>query len=219
MALKRVKTSQAVVEHVYREVFEGRLRAGDRIDVDRVAAALGVSPTPVREALSLLERDGVVSTRFHRAAFIEQFDARTLRADFHVLGMLSGVAVARLAKDRDPEVLAELRQLLEELRSTPKGAHARHQELSTEIQRVQHRNGATPRLRAELHGFGHFLGWAAESSSRHTRDQIVDDHAKVIDAIVAGDQRQASELRQAAARAVAEDVITDLVRRGVIPQG
>jgi DNA-binding GntR family transcriptional regulator len=214
--LKRAKTSQAVVDHVQREIFEGRLRPGDRIDVDGVATALGVSPTPVREALALLERDGVISKRVHRAAYIEHFDAHTLLADFHVLGMLSGVAVARIALDPDPEVVADLRQKLDDLRASPEAAHARHEELSTEIRRAEHRAGATPRLRAELRGFGHFLEWAAQHTITRSRDELADAHAKVIDAIAAGDSRGASEQRQAEARAVAEAVIAELVRRGVV---
>ena len=43
----------------------------------------------------------------------------TLLADFHVLGMLSGVAVARIALNPDPEVVADLRRKLDELRSSP----------------------------------------------------------------------------------------------------
>jgi DNA-binding GntR family transcriptional regulator len=216
--LKRVKTSRAVVDHVHREILEGRLRPGDRIDVDGVATALGVSPTPVREALALLERDGVISSRVHRAAYVERFDARTLRADFHVLGMLSGVAVARIALDPDPAVLAELKRMLDELRSTPEDARARHEELSTEIRRAEHRAGATPRLKAELRGFGQFLDSAARMAGRRTRDEVADDHQRVIDAILAGDGRLASEHRQAEARAVAEEVIDDLVRRGVLAE-
>src|SRR6516165_435704 len=152
-ALKRAKVSRAVVEYVQREIFEGRLRPGDRVDVELISATLGVSPTPVREALLLLERDGVISSRVHRAAFVEHFDARTLRADFHVLGLLSGVAVARVAKNRDPSVIAELQQMLQELEATPPEADARRREVATEILRVEHRAGATPRLRAELRGF------------------------------------------------------------------
>ena len=78
--LKRAKTSQAVVSYVHREVFEGRLRPGDRIDVEAMAATLGVSATPVREALVLLERDGLVTSTVHRSAYVEQFDGHTLRA-------------------------------------------------------------------------------------------------------------------------------------------
>jgi DNA-binding GntR family transcriptional regulator len=216
--LKRAKISSAVVEHLHREIFEGRLRPGDRIDVHGVAAELGVSPTPVREALSLLARDGVISSQVHRAAHVEHFDARTLRADFHVLGMLSGVAVARVARDRDPAVIAELRRMLDELRSTAEDAHARHEELSAEIRRLQHRAGATPRLKAELRGFGGFLEWAARESTRRTRDELVADHERVIAAIEAGEERAASEFRQADADTVAAEVIDDFVRRGVLPE-
>jgi DNA-binding GntR family transcriptional regulator len=216
-ALKRAKVSRAVVEYVQREIFEGRLRPGDRVDVELISATLGVSPTPVREALLLLERDGVISTRLHRAAIVEHFDARTLRADFHVLGLLSGVAAARVAKDRDPAVVAELQRMLYELESTPADADARRQELATEILRLQHRAGATPRLRAELRGFDGFLNWAARNSSPRGREEIVQAHARVIDAIVAGDEQRASKCRLADARATAEQVIREMVQRGVLP--
>jgi DNA-binding GntR family transcriptional regulator len=215
-ALKRAKVSRAVVEYVQREIFEGRLHPGDRVDVELISATLGVSPTPVREALLLLERDGVISTRLHRAAIVEHFDARTLRADFHVLGLLSGVAAARVAKDRDPAVVAELQRMLHELESTPADAEARRQELATEILRLQHRAGATPRLRAELRGFDGFLNWAARNSSPRSHEEIVQAHARVIDAIVAGDERRASKCRLADARATAEQVIQELVQRGVL---
>jgi DNA-binding GntR family transcriptional regulator len=215
--LKRAKTSRAVVEYLVQQIFEGRLRPGDRVDVEQVAATLGVSPTPVREALTLLERDGVVSTRVHRSALVEYFNARTLRADFHVLGMLSGVAVARVARDRDPEVISALRHNLAQLAALPAEATEPGYELATEILRIEHRAGSTPRLRAELRGFDGFLNWAARNSNRRRVADMVDAHRRVIEAIEAGDERGASQLRQAQARATAEDVIEELARRGVIP--
>lgn len=215
--LRRAKTSRAVVEYVQREIFEGRLRPGDRIDVELISENLGVSPTPVREALVLLERDGVISTRLHRAALVEHFDARTLRADFHVLGLLSGVAAARVARDRDPSVVAELQRLLQELEETPADAHTRRHDLVTEMLRIEHRAGGTPRLRAELRGLSGFLEWAARMSDQRSHGDIVRAHAEVIDAIVAGEERRASQCRLADARAAAEEVIRDLVRRGVLP--
>jgi DNA-binding GntR family transcriptional regulator len=215
-ALKRAKTSRAVVEYLHGQIFEGHLRPGDRIDVELISANLGVSPTPVREALVLLERDGVISTRLHRAAYVEHFDARTLRADFHVLGLLSGVAVARVAKDRDPVVIAELRRILRQLEETPAEAQGRRQELTTEMLRVQHRAGATPRLRAELRGFSGFLESAARMSDQRSHKDIVAAHDRVIDAIVAGDERRASQCRLADVRTAAEEVVRELLRRGVL---
>jgi DNA-binding GntR family transcriptional regulator len=215
-ALKRTKTSRAVADYVQQEIFEGRLRPGDRVDVEQISSTLEVSPTPVREALLLLERDGLISTRVHRSARVEHFDARTLRADFHVFGLLSGVAVARVAKDRDPEVVAELRRLLDELEATPADQHARVEEIAAEILRVEHRAGATPRLRAELEGFSGFVRWLVGVSDHRRHPDIVDGHARVIDAIVAGASRRASQCRLDDARAAGEQVISDLLARGVL---
>ncbi|CAO5152799.1 GntR family transcriptional regulator [Frankia sp. AiPs1] len=212
---QRTKTSAVVVEYVQREIFEGRLRCGDRIYVERLAAALDVSPTPVREALVLLERDGLVSAQVHRATFVQHFDARTLRADFHVLGLLGGVAAARVALDRDPRVLEALTSLLAELASSG-DLVARRQDVAGEILRLQNRAGATPRLRAELHGYGGFLGWAAAQCDRRGHAEIVEAHRRVIEAIVAGDPRLASRTRLADATAVAEQVVGELTRRGVL---
>ncbi|WP_066064713.1 GntR family transcriptional regulator [Frankia sp. EI5c] len=223
---KRTRTSAAVVAYVHQEIFEGRLRCADRIDVERIGAALDVSPTPVREALLLLEREGVVTARVHRATFVEHFDARTLRADFHVMGLLGGVAAARVAHEGEPQVVARLQELLSQLRAaggdtgmdTGAGAadHARRNDLTSEIVRVQHQAGTTPRLLAELRGSGGFLEWALLRSDRRTHEEIVAAHAAVIDAIAAGEPRQASRARLADARAAAEEVIGELIRRGVL---
>jgi DNA-binding GntR family transcriptional regulator len=59
----------------------GDLRSGNRIDFDAVGAELGVSRLPVREALVILERDGLVSTVPHRGTFVEPFDAESITDD------------------------------------------------------------------------------------------------------------------------------------------
>jgi DNA-binding GntR family transcriptional regulator len=78
--LVRTKTSSAVVEYVLEELFAGRLRSGARIDLEEVGRALDVSRIPVREALLILERDGIVSTRYHRGVYVEPFDAESILA-------------------------------------------------------------------------------------------------------------------------------------------
>jgi DNA-binding GntR family transcriptional regulator len=212
--LRRAKTSSAVVEWAHREIFEGRLRAGDRIDVPSISAALGVSPTPVREALVLLEREGLVTTQFHRSAYVEHFDAHTLRADYYLFGVVSGIAAARTAQQRDPAIVQQLKDLLHALRSaTDDDARAA---LSADILRVQHRAGGTPRLLAQLRGPGRFLAWMVGQSDHRPASDIVTAHATVIEHIAAGRSKAASQARLDEARAVCELVIAELVARGVL---
>src|SRR3954451_9627039 len=110
--LNRAKTSVAVVDYLLGEILDGRLRPGDRIDLDGVAEELGVSRSPVREAALALERDGIFRMPHHRAVFVEDLDAESVLDEFEIIGLLSGMAVARVADRRDPHVLSELERLL-----------------------------------------------------------------------------------------------------------
>ena len=57
-ALFETSTGARVAEYVRGLIFEGRLRAGDRVLQAEIAQALGVSRIPVREGLVALESEG-----------------------------------------------------------------------------------------------------------------------------------------------------------------
>src|SRR5262249_43675279 len=165
--LVRTKTSTAVVDYVLELLFTGALRSGDRIDHDELGAALGVSRLPVREALVMLERDGIVSTRYHRGVYVEPFDAPSILDDFEIMGLLSGVAVRRLAETPDPEAIAVLQGLVDDLRVTDPADRDRIAAIVTEIMTTEHRAGGSRRLRAELRTHAGFLPHAFQYIDRN----------------------------------------------------
>src|SRR3989304_1404994 len=57
-------------------ILSGRLEPGERINQEQIAKGLGVSRTPVREALHLLAREGLVALLPRRGAFVSAFDER-----------------------------------------------------------------------------------------------------------------------------------------------
>ena len=215
--VERRKTSAAVVDFLLEEIFEGRLRSGDRIDLDAVAEELGVSRLPVREALVILERDGLVSTLPHRGSFVEPFDADSIIDDFEILGLLSGMAVARLARRQDPDVIAQLQAMVDELQATPASDEARFRDLVQEIVRAEHRAGASRRLRAQLRSYAGFMPWASGSENRAHTD-TVNAHTSVVQAIRGGDPDAAARSRLEDFRAAGQDVVRDLQRRGVFDE-
>jgi DNA-binding GntR family transcriptional regulator len=210
----RTKTSAAVVDHILERLFAGELRSGDRIDHHQLEEALGVSRLPVREALVILERDGIVSTRYHRGVFVEPFDAPSVLDDFEIMGLLSGLAVQRLAERQDPDAIATLRSLLDELRDSGPGDKSRTYELVSEIMTTEHRAGGSRRLRAELRSHSGFLPQAFRHIDR-SHAATVRAHTSVFDAIVAGDGEQAARHRLEDFRDAARSVVRDLERRGV----
>lgn len=91
---------------IRRMIFEGEVRPGARVPQDAVAARLGISRIPVREALIALEREGWVTIRLNRGAFVNSLDARAVRDHYELFGLVYGLA-ARRAMDRSGDELVE----------------------------------------------------------------------------------------------------------------
>jgi DNA-binding GntR family transcriptional regulator len=102
-----VRTSSA--EHaallIRRLIFDGDLRPGDRVPQDDIAAALGISRIPVREALIALEREGWLTIELHRGAFINALDARSVRDNYELFGLVYGLAARRAVERADAGAL------------------------------------------------------------------------------------------------------------------
>lgn len=214
--IPRTKTSDAVADYILEQIFEGRLKSGDRIDLEQVGRELDVSRLPVREAIVMLERDGIVASRYHRGAFVEPFDAESIIDDFEVIGLLSGVAVRRLADKQDREVIAALEALIDELRAVPPEDRDRAVELVRTILTTEHRAGGSRRLRAELRSFSGYLPLAFRISIDRSHDEIVEAHARVVRAIAAGDGEKAARYRLDDFRAAGASAVEKLERRGVL---
>lgn len=78
------------------EIISGRLRPGQRLDDDELAARLGCSRTPVREALADLDRLGLVELRPNRYTRVAQPRDEDLLPALQALGLLFG-GVVRMA--------------------------------------------------------------------------------------------------------------------------
>ncbi len=93
-------------------------RAGEiRLDERRLSRELGVSRTPIREAMTVLEQEGFVRTRPRRGIFVVRKTKREIVEMITVMAALESMA-ARLAAERaTPADLAELHRLMDDFRS------------------------------------------------------------------------------------------------------
>lgn len=96
---------EVVLDHIKALIAEGRLKLGDRLPTElELAAALGVSRTPVREAMKVLAAAGIVEVRQGHGTFISD-GAR---------GSLSQLLLFQIyLKDTTPQKLMEVRMLFE----------------------------------------------------------------------------------------------------------
>lgn len=92
-------------------IVSGRLRPGQRLVQQQLAEQLGISRTPLREALRRLEQQGLVTAVGGRGLAVTELSAEALLDSYDVREVLDGLA-ARLAATRmSPGELAELRAL------------------------------------------------------------------------------------------------------------
>lgn len=115
-AVKPPLTRTEYVQSVLRaEILSGRLSPGTPILQDEVGARLGVSITPVREALRKLESAGLVSYETHYGATVAQLKAEEVEELYLLRAVVEGLA-ARLASTSITETeLAELRTVHQEM--------------------------------------------------------------------------------------------------------
>lgn len=112
-----------VYEALYAQLMSLKIPPGSRISVDKLVRSLGVSQTPIREALSRLEAQGlVVKTHLVGYHAAQQLDRDRLNQLYDLRLLLEPFAAASLARSRDARIIAGLKTLDDEMRSTDKGS-------------------------------------------------------------------------------------------------
>jgi len=90
-------------------IVDGELADGVRIREEELAAQYGASRSPVREAIALLERRGLVRIEPRRGSYVVGQSLDVIADLFNMRAALVGLAVRYIARRRDPDVLAQLR--------------------------------------------------------------------------------------------------------------
>jgi DNA-binding GntR family transcriptional regulator len=89
-------------------IVDGELADGARIREEALAAQYGTSRSPVREAIALLERRGLVRTEPRRGSYVVGQSLDVIADLFNMRAALVGLAVRYIARRRDPAVLTQL---------------------------------------------------------------------------------------------------------------
>lgn len=113
--------SQKVAQTLKEMLLDGKLVPGDRVNEAALAAMLGISRAPIREALHMLVAEGLVVNRPQRGKFITSLTPQEICNSFFVGGVLEGAAAAACAQDFDERdfdhmalVLARMQELVQQ---------------------------------------------------------------------------------------------------------
>ncbi len=104
-----------VAELLRQRIFSRELEPGAWIDEIRIAEQLGISRTPLREALKVLAAEGLVTMKVRRGAYVTEVSEQDLREVYALLSLLESDAAGEVARRATDEELLELQALHAEL--------------------------------------------------------------------------------------------------------
>lgn len=105
---------EQVVELIRTAIIEGKLKPGDHMVEAQLTRQLGVSRTPLREALILLEREGLVESIPNRGTFVRRFDEADVEMIFSMRSALENFAADRIIDNLTVDDYGHLEQLIDE---------------------------------------------------------------------------------------------------------
>ena len=106
---------EEVAELLRQRIFRRELEPGSWIDELKIAEELGISRTPLREALKVLAAEGLVTMKVRRGAYVTEVSDKDLADVYHLLSLLESDAAGVVAERATAMQLEELKALHDDL--------------------------------------------------------------------------------------------------------
>lgn len=189
----RGATAGNVTSALREAILDGALTPSTWLREQELAEALGVSRTPVREAIRQLEDEGLIDHIPNRGAVVRTMGLDEVLAVYAVRSSLEGLAARTAAVRRAPELLARLETVQAEMAGAIDGDPRRLAVLNLEFHRAIRESTGNPYLERFLTQVEHAVrrfGTTTYEEPKRARESLA-EHREIIDAIEAGDAEQA----------------------------
>lgn len=103
-----------VFENLREAILEGKLKPGQRLMEVQLAEQLGVSRTPVREAIRKLELEGLVVMLPRKGAYVANMSLKDVIDVLEIRAILEGLAASLAAERINPEDIKKLEKIAQE---------------------------------------------------------------------------------------------------------
>lgn len=218
MSLPRSSLSSMAYRELRRAILSGRLAPGSHVTVRPLCEEFGLSATPVKAALTALEREGFLVLLQHRGFFVPEVDRDDMRELYELREVLDGIAARRVAALASRDALvARLTSLVAEQRTEVTAGNLSgygdldvlfHQEIL-----VAAGNGRLQHVAENMIGQLR-LGRATSARVPGRPSAALVEHEEIVAAIAAGQHHQAERLARRHVRKSATALDRHLGRGG-----
>jgi len=184
-----------IYDQVRRMIRSGELAPGTRLPLAPLAERFGTSEIPVREALRMLQRDGLIEIESHRGATVASVGWEELYEAIYVRTALEVLALHDAVPQHDAGTVADLRELLSQMDELAASPSPQSADAFSAANREFHRALYRPCPNAVLRQLIEELWdrvWQTRSQSlfymaREQMERAQRDHVAMVDAVAAGD--------------------------------
>lgn len=199
--MKELATSPTLVQQVYSAIFseiaEGKLAPGARIIQEQIAQLLGVSRQPVQQALLLLRNQGVLQDAPGRGLIVAPMDLDYVRNMYDIRAIMEGLACAKAA-ERNAELAKKAGPALIEAGRKAVRSGSVSQMIAADmkfhefIYQLSENPLIAPAMESNWVQTQRVMGEVLMRDERPRN--IWDQHAEILDAIMAGNSEKAEKL-------------------------
>ena len=126
--ISRIALRDQVLDSIRSAIITGTLKASEKIPEEDLAAQLGVSRTPIREAIRMLEQQGIVQVRPKEGTYVASFGSEEVKDGLHVRLALEQLAlrqsIERLSSHEWRKLCDRLQELLDSMLAAAEPADA-----------------------------------------------------------------------------------------------
>ena len=180
----RTQLSEDVARFVRRRIFDGSYAAGQYVRLDQLAAELGISVTPVREALFALRAEGWVAQQPHRGFVVLPVTGRDVTDVANVQAHVGGELAARAAVNITDDQLRHLKEIQAQLEEAYAGSDdERTVRLNHEFHRAINVAADSPKLAQLMSQITRYAPESVFPSIEGWPGQSIKDHRRVLSAL------------------------------------
>ena len=186
-----------VFSHLENGILNGKYKTGESLIETKLSEELGVSRTPIREAIRQLELEGLVETIPNKGAIVTGFSAKDIDDIYTIRLAIEGLAARWAAENITEPELKNLKHSIElEEFYTEKNDLEQILKLDTKFHETIFRASKSKPLMNMLSNFHHYIQRARTYSLGMTgrAEEALSEHRAIYQAILQRDAKKAEEL-------------------------
>lgn len=110
--IKKLTYSEQVVEYIKQSILDGELSSGDQVKEVLLSQKLGISRAPIREALQILAREGLIHSEPQKGKYIKSLTSKQIEDSYFTGAVLEAAAVSQAIELYTSEDISNLEKVL-----------------------------------------------------------------------------------------------------------